>query len=147
MSRTCKVLLVEDLDDDVVLFQRALKRHPAIKLLGPARDGDSAIAYLQGSGPYANRKDYPWPDVVVLDLKLPGRGGFDVLQWMQGRDQRPHVAVFTSSNLPEDRKRAEDLGAILFQQKSLQTEEIDRFLHWVQKFTELNDRQQESVGS
>ena len=115
-------------------------------LTGTARDGDAAIAYLQGSGKYADREKHPWPDVVVLDLKLPGRSGFDVLKWMQGKNPRPRVAVFTSSVLPEDKQKAEQLGADLYEQKTLKAEELDRFLHWVHKFSELNDREAEEIG-
>jgi len=43
--------------------------------------------------------------------------------------------------LPEDKARAEDLGAVLFQQKTLKTDELDRFLHWLQKLTELDGRE------
>jgi CheY-like chemotaxis protein len=146
LSRICKLLLVEDRDDDIVLFQRALQRHSNIMLTGTARDGDAAIAYLQGAGQYADRTKHPWPDVVVLDLKLPGRSGFEVLKWMQGQNPRPKVAIFTSSVLPEDKVKAEQLGADLYEQKTLKAEEFDRFIHWLHKFSELNDREAEERG-
>ena len=79
----------------------------------------------------------------MLDLKLPGRSGFDVLKWMQGKNPRPKVAVFTSSVLPEDKVRAEQLGADLYEHKTLKAEQMDRFMHWLHKFSELNDAETE----
>jgi two-component system response regulator len=131
MGDFCKLLLVEDSDDDTLFFERALRRLPAIQLIGRAPDGDAAIAYLSGSGKYADRQKYPWPDVMILDLKMPRRNGFEVLAWMKGRTSRPKVAVFTTSDLPEDKQRAEELGADLFQTKTFKAEVFDRFVQWI----------------
>jgi DNA-binding response OmpR family regulator len=128
MSEGSKLLLVDDSDDDAFLFKRALRRHPNVRLVGWAQDGDAAIAYLSGADPYADRRQYPWPDVMVLDLKMPRRDGYEVLKWMEGKNPRPKVAVFTSSDLEEDKRRVGELGADLFQQKVFLPEELDRFI-------------------
>lgn len=128
LSRCCNLLLVDDSEDDVYLLKRALARHPDFRVVGQARDGDDAIDYLSGAGQFADRSRHPWPDLMVLDLKMPGRDGYDVLQWMSGKSPRPLVAVFTSSNLDADKARAVELGADLFQSKSFDIEALDRFI-------------------
>jgi CheY-like chemotaxis protein len=66
-------------------------------------DGQEAVSYLSGDGPYANRIDHPLPFLVLLDLKMPKMSGLDV-RWM--RSQPAHLAlrviVFSSSKLPVD---------------------------------------------
>ena len=75
-------------------------------------DGQKAIDYLAGSGVFAERGKYPLPDMIFLDLKMPGRDGFDVLAWIrQEHKSKVPVAVLTSSPEEIDRKRARELGA------------------------------------
>lgn len=76
-------------------------------------DGDQAIAYLRGVNDFCDRKKYPVPQLILLDLKMPRVSGFDVLAWLRSDDkfkQLP-VVVLTSSNHDADVKRAYDLGA------------------------------------
>jgi len=76
-------------------------------------DGRAAIEYLSGTGKYADRKEYPLPAVVLLDLNLPQVPGFDVLKWMRNRPDflATPVVVFTSSVRQEDKVKATELGA------------------------------------
>jgi DNA-binding response OmpR family regulator len=128
MTPTCKLLLVEDSEDDVFLLKRALSRHPGFRVVGWAEDGNAAIDYLNGSGRYSDRTAYPWPDLMILDLKMPGRSGHEVLQWMQGKSPRPKVAVFTTSDLEDDKDRVRQLGVDLYQQKAFQEEALALFI-------------------
>jgi len=89
------------------------------------------MAYMGGTGEYADRAAYPMPDVVVLDLKMPGYDGFAVLEWMQTMPERPKVAIFSTSDRIEDKARAEQLGADLYQPKTFELEVFDRFIHFV----------------
>lgn len=110
---THAILLVEDNEDDVFLMQRALKKAGISNPVRVAEDGQQAIDYLAGVGKYSNRFEYPYPGVVFLDLKLPEKTGFDVLEWLQGRSDlpRPTVVVLSSSNSPRDIDRVKELGA------------------------------------
>ena len=128
MSLRCNLLLVDDSEDDVFLLKRALARYPYFHVVGWAEDGSAAINYLSGIGQYSDRMVHPWPDVMVLDLKMPKRDGYEVLEWMRGKSPRPKVAVFTASNLQEDKSRVAELGADLYQHKAFQVEELDQFL-------------------
>lgn len=105
-------LLVEDNEDDAFFMERALQDAGLKNSLKIVSNGDQAIEYMSGAGSFADRTRYPFPDMVFLDLKMPGRDGFDVLAWMRkaGRIDVP-VAVLTSSPEEVDRRRARELGA------------------------------------
>jgi CheY-like chemotaxis protein len=136
------LLLVEDSEDDVLLLQRALQRYPGITLVARAEDGDVAIAYLSGSGEYADREKHPLPDLMVLDLMMPRRNGLEVLEWMRQMKRRPRVVVFTSSVLDRDKEQAMALGADLFQTKDCQPDSFDRFAHWLSCLCALDRKRQ-----
>lgn len=140
MSNRHKILLVDDSDNDVLLFERELRKMPVVDVVGRVSGGEEAIAYLAGTGQYADRLKYPWPNVVVLDLKMPNGDGFSVLEWMQGKSELPHVAVFANSDLALDRERATNLGVAIFQRKSFDHETIARFLYWLQQLCQMEGR-------
>jgi CheY-like chemotaxis protein len=137
-----RLLLVDDSEDDVLLFRRALQRYPELRVVARAADGDEAIAYLNGSGKYADRAQHPLPDVMVLDLKMPRRNGLEVLEWMHDLKPRPRVAVFTTSMLDSDKKQAMQLGADLYQQKTCEPDTFDRFAHWVARMCAIDRKRQ-----
>lgn len=107
------LLLVEDNEDDVFLMQRALEAANIKNRLLVVQDGESAVDYLSGTGEYADREKYPYPDIVFLDLKLPYLSGLEILEWKQSRKDLPEtiIIVVTSSNEPSDLKTAYRLGA------------------------------------
>ena len=113
MTTSSAILLVEDSEDDVFLMQRALKSAGISNPLHVVEDGQRAIDYLTGAGDYTDRSAHPLPAIVFLDLKLPIKGGFEVLQWIRTNPalQNLVVVVLTSSNEPSDLKRAYGLGA------------------------------------
>ena len=108
-----KVLIAEDDPGDVFLLKRAFSQSGISITLHFVRDGQEVIDYLRGENGYADRQNYPMPDLLLLDLKMPRLNGFDVLEWL--RDQpglkRLLVTILTSSDQPQDVNRAYDLGA------------------------------------
>jgi CheY-like chemotaxis protein len=135
------ILLVEDDPNDVVLIQRAFQKSGLSSVLKVVRDGEQAIAYLSGRGPYGNRERCPLPFMVLLDLKMPGTDGFEVLHWIRADAElkRLLVVVLTSSNLQADVDKAYELGANSYLVKPV---EFDQMLHLVKRFeaywTEIN---------
>lgn len=107
-------LLVEDDPNDVFFMQEAFKEAPACIRLEAVSDGWHAINYLEGLGLYGNRRKYPVPNVILLDLKMPRVDGFGFLEWLRAKGPREHrfipVLVMSSSALPEDVERAYSLG-------------------------------------
>lgn len=107
------ILLVEDNEDDVFLAETALKGAGVENPLRVVRDGQEAVDYLGGTGQFADRERFPYPGLILLDLKMPYRSGLEVLSWMRQRTDLPptFVAVLSSSNEPGDLQSAYDLGA------------------------------------
>jgi CheY-like chemotaxis protein len=120
MVRKLHVLLVDDDADDRLLFARALRRSGLEVDSFEAADGPAGINYLLGSEPYADRARFPFPDIVFVDLKMPGMDGFDVLKEIRTRLglQSLPVVVLTNSNLKADVTASYDLRASAFHQKS-----------------------------
>ena len=106
------ILLVEDNEDDVFLTERAFAQAGCTNLLRVVMDGEEAVNYLAGEGKFADRAEHPFPSLILLDLKLPYRSGLEILSWMRSNGilGKTTVAVLTSSNEPNDLKRAYELG-------------------------------------
>jgi len=119
MKRTTQdaiILLAEDWEPDVALVRRGFKRAELSNPLHVVRDGEEAISYLAGLGKFADRAEYPFPDLLLLDLKLPKMDGFDVLRWVrqQPGGRKLLVMVLTSSEDIYHVNRAYALGANSF---------------------------------
>jgi len=133
------VLLVEDDADHVLLLERAFSRAGVRCTLKVVRDGDEAIRYFEGGAPFDDRGRYPMPDLILLDLKLPRRSGFDVLSWIRGDATAKHlpVVVLTTSEDPGDIERSTDLGANSYVVKPVATEAVLKLVrslgtYWLQ---------------
>jgi len=107
------ILLVEDNEDDVFLMQNALAMAEVKARLEIVREGQEALHYLSGTGQFADREKFPFPSLILLDLKLPYRSGLDILTWMRQETGLPSTItiVLTSSDEPADLKTAYGLGA------------------------------------
>jgi CheY-like chemotaxis protein len=110
------ILHVEDNDEDVYLLRYAFKLAGVDNPIHHVPDGQQAIDYLSGAGDFADRKQFPMPATVLLDLKLPFRMGLEVLQWIR---QQPAlksliVIILSSSFYEEDIERAYTLGVNAF---------------------------------
>jgi CheY-like chemotaxis protein len=103
---------VDDSEDDRLFVRRAFRKNPGFTVVGELCDGETAIAYLAGQGEFSNREKFPYPDVVLLDLKLPRKTGHEVLEWIQAKKLgKLRVVVLSGSFLPEDIIRSRELGA------------------------------------
>lgn len=134
MVEKLPILLVEDNDDDISLLKRAFLKAGIDAPVHSCSDGAEAIEYLHGEGNYSDRNKFPFPRVLITDLKMPRCSGFDLLQWL---DQHPDCSVIptivlTSSREEKDVKKAFELGAnCYFQKPSTFTElcELVRLSH------------------
>lgn len=107
------ILLAEDEETDVVMFQLALKRGGLNIPVIVARDGQEAVDYLSGHMVQEAAPAEVLPGLIVLDLKMPRMTGFDVLSWLQSQPQLRAIPaiVLSSSSYPQDIQQATELGA------------------------------------
>ena len=123
-KETYSVLLVDDSEDDRLFMRRALRDHAKLKVVGEVCDGEEAIAYLDGRAGFGDRDKHPFPDVLLLDLKMPRKTGFDVLRWLQTKSFKELVVVVVSGSLlPQDIAQSLGLGAHAYHRKSASKDE------------------------
>jgi len=128
------ILLVEDDIHDAQLLRRAFTKAGVNTPLKTVKNGDEAVAYLEGESPYDNRAEHPYPGIVILDLKLPRRSGFEVLEWIRARNNDTKllpVVVLSSSSVAKDVNRAYALGANSYLSKPYKSAD---FVQLVQAF-------------
>src|SRR5262245_42567166 len=115
------VLLVEDNQDEAVLVQRAFGKIGPGYMLVHVSDAKEAMAYLLGKGQYADRVRFPSPRLMLLDLVMPGVGGWELLEWIRQQPEMGSVSVVVLSTAAhsEDVKRAYKLGADSFVAKTV----------------------------
>lgn len=136
MSEHAVILLAEDEEDDVVLIQRAFSLANVPNPLHVVWNGVECISYLRGDGKYSNREEYPLPDLLLLDLKMPRVNGFEVLKWIR---EQPGLAplrvlVLTSSDQLRDVNEAYQLGANSFLVKPLDFQDFAQLGRLIQDF-------------
>ena len=107
------MLHVEDDSDDAFFVARAFGRALAGCVIRRVKDGREAMDFLGGTGEFSAAGGAPQADLVLLDLKLPDVGGFEVLQWIrsQARFKALPVVILSGSSVEEDKQRARELGA------------------------------------
>lgn len=112
MSSSQTILLVEDNHDDVELTMLAFRRSRMANEILVAWNGEEALDYLFGTGAYAGRDPANAPALVLLDLKLPGLGGLDVLRRIRERPEtkRIPVVILTTSDDEADVVTGYNLG-------------------------------------
>jgi|ERR1041385_437817 two-component system response regulator len=129
------ILLVEDDPNDVFLMQHAMKKMGVSNPTQLATDGQQAIDYLQGAGEFADRETFPYPHVVLLDLKLPYVMGLDVLKWIRQQPRTPPVVIVLSASAEDaDIAAAYRLGANAFLTKPSQASKLDDMVKAIRDF-------------
>jgi|SRR6185369_10148307 len=111
MSRT--ILVAEDDPNDQFFIEKELKKLDIPIQVRFVNDGEQAIAYFLSLGKFADPAQFPKPDVIFIDLKMPRLNGFELLQWLRKHKvaERLLTVVVSSSSLQEDIDKAYDLGA------------------------------------
>ena len=108
------LLLAEDDLSEVLLIRRALERLPMIGQISVVSSGDAAIAYVQGHDQWADRTSYPFPDVLLLDYRMPGLSGLDALCWVRSEPgfERLPVAVLSTDFTDRESQMIDRLNAV-----------------------------------
>jgi CheY-like chemotaxis protein len=136
MAELAVILLAEDEEDYVVLIKHAFSQAGIPNPMHVVWNGEEAISYLKGEGKYSNRAEYPLPDLLLLDLKMPRVNGFEVLRWlrMQPGLAPLRVLVLTSSEELRDVNQAYMLGANSFLVKPNDFKDVIRLSTLIQDF-------------
>ena len=123
------ILYAEDDANDIALIRMALRALRGVNMRF-VRDGTEAINYLAGNGEFANRSGHPVPELIFLDIKMPGRTGLDVLAWLHAHAEfnRVPVAMVSSSGRTADVDAAYRLGANSYIVKPCRFDELRRVL-------------------
>jgi CheY-like chemotaxis protein len=129
-SQPVEILLVEDNEDDAVIIQEVFSDMRLATLINVVRDGEEALAYLQRTGKY---KVVRMPDIVLLDINMPKKNGFEVLEEMKKdpRLQSLPVIMLTTSHREEDIVRSYAKGACSYIHKLV---DLDQFKHLIKQF-------------
>jgi CheY-like chemotaxis protein len=115
------ILVAEDDEAHVALLRRAFGLAGILAPLHFVSDGDEAVAYLRGEGKFARRDEFPLPDLLLLDLSMPRKDGFEVIQWIRHQPEfgALRIVVLTTSDAVRDINKAYQLGANSFLTKPL----------------------------
>ncbi|HEY3914808.1 MAG TPA: response regulator [Verrucomicrobiae bacterium] len=121
------ILIAEDNPDDVKLVHRAILQ---LQLENPVRvvgDGKLTLAYLRGEGEYQDREKYPFPALLLLDLRMPGIDGFEVLRQLHEDSQFATLPILVIT-VNQDRRQlgeAYQLGAKSFLTKPINHKDLE----------------------
>jgi CheY-like chemotaxis protein len=141
MTNHQTILLVDDSENDLKLMEVAFQKAGFGSPLQMVHDGEEAIAYLKGEGPFADRNKFPLPGVILLDLNMPMKNGFDVLDWLRSQRQafkRISTIILTASMRAEDVERAFDLGANSYLVKPSTLEDLIAMIRCLRDWLQIN---------
>ncbi|MGV3771546.1 MAG: response regulator [Verrucomicrobiales bacterium] len=135
-AKSLVILVAEDDQNDVFLLERAFRRVGIDLPVHVCQDGEDTVNYLQGSGRYSDRQKFPFPRVLITDLKMPKLSGFDVLQWLNQHTECKliPVIVLSSSKNEEDVKKAYQLGANCYFEKPGSLDDLSALVELAYKF-------------
>jgi CheY-like chemotaxis protein len=128
------VLLVEDDLNDIFIVKRAFKTANFSAHLQVVTDGQEAISYLRGDEKYSEREAFPLPKLIVMDIRMPRRSGFEVLEWVKTGDRllrRIPIVIVSSSENPADINRAYELGANAYMVKPVNFREVEHLFETI----------------
>jgi DNA-binding response OmpR family regulator len=131
-----RIMLIDDSEGEALFVKKMLRDAGFEDPIFHLRDPEDALAYLRGDSVYANREKFPVPEIVLLDLGMPGIDGFHLLKWI--RDQRHlaslNVVVLTGETDPKRIALAYQLGANSYLSKAGTQEEFRNFVRFFRGF-------------
>jgi CheY-like chemotaxis protein len=132
--------MVDDSENDRFLMRAVFKKAGFKIEQREVQNGHQAIAYLKGDGEYGDRDQYPLPSIMLLDLHMPQKDGFEVLTWTraQAAFKNLTIIVMTASMQPADVQRAFDLGASSYLVKPINIADLTVMIGSLQSWSRIN---------
>jgi two-component system response regulator len=96
-TKAIKTLIVDDSKTDCMLLQLELQHIVSIKVIGFVDDGLAALAYLRGTEQFKDREMFPYPDLMLLDYRMPRCDGMEVLAYLEHQFYRPRVILWSDT--------------------------------------------------
>jgi CheY-like chemotaxis protein len=129
-GRTLNILLVEDNPDHAELVRRSLDNFQVASSLHHVEDGEAALDYIFGRHPFSDRAQFPTPDLVLLDLRLPRVDGLEVLRHVKSHPtlRSTPVVVLTTSDAERDVAAAYEYHANSFVTKPVDFERLSQLI-------------------
>jgi CheY-like chemotaxis protein len=90
-------MIVDDSETDALLFRTALEEADIVNPLVHCPSYEEAVYYLTGWGKYSDRKTYRFPLILFLDIHMPGKTGFDLLEWLRANETTKGLVVIMMS--------------------------------------------------
>lgn len=130
MDEPLTILLAEDDENDILLVTQALKKIGFTESVYICRDGEEATLYLEGGGRYSDRRLFPFPSIIITDLKMPRKGGMEILQWLKDHPECHviPVIILSASNEPNDIRDAYRAGANCYLKKPSTFDQLQQLL-------------------
>ncbi len=124
------ILYAEDDPSDILFLRRALRKAQLPIELLTVSDGDFLIKWLSGVEPFNNRRNYPIPELIITDLKMPLTHGFEVLRWIYHSREfyRIPTVVYSTSQFASDKENSVRLGALAYFAKTANCANLVDFL-------------------
>lgn len=131
--KTLQILLVEDNEGDILLTTEALETMQIANEISVVKTGNEAIDYMTQSGDYA---EIDLPDLVLLDINLPIKNGFEVLSAIRAHEKSKHIPVIilTTSSSISDQSVSNRLKANLFITKPSELNNYEQVVSMIEKF-------------
>jgi CheY-like chemotaxis protein len=142
MKECLLILSAEDDPNDVIFIKRAFAKNGSVNPIHACANAADAIAYFQGVGRYADRSLFPFPTLLITDIKMPGSDGFQLLTWIRSNPKYRliPVVILSASNQEEDTRRGYELGANAFIKKPSDFSELTRTLGLMAQFWEICEK-------
>jgi CheY-like chemotaxis protein len=137
----CNVLIAEDSEEDLFFLLQAMNKSKKLNVLHTVTNGREVIDYLANRGAFADRRRFPLPHLLLIDLKMPRCGGLEVLQWLKDHPF-PHlmVVLLSGSSSYNELKEAERLGVDAFFTKPIRNEQLKNVIDTIEGLMEASPK-------